>query len=482
MNLIVSLLLGLLVLGAVLVIIVDRGEPGGKLAWLLVIALLPVIGLVLYILIGINYRHHWFYNARHQCSREAFDQGADDRLRDLLFGHAHEEKIREEFRPLVRLLQRGSGMALTDGNSFEVITNGQRKYELLMQDLREARESIHMEYFRFGRDKGSREVKRLLMEKAREGVKVRFLNENVANLPISTFYYDAMKKAGVEVVKFSNPRYHLLKYVTKLNYRNHRKIVVIDGRIGYTGGMSINDHYFHQWRDTHLRIVGDAVAALQTSFLDSWLTARGTIDRPVMDYFPMLSNPTPVPSQAFNGKLMQVVPDEPEAEWPTLLMATDWIVQHARRYVYLQTPYFVPPVPLLDALKSAALSGVDVRLMLSRRNDTKFMEAVNRSFYAELLEAGVKIFEYETEFMHCKTLLCDDYLTSIGTANLDYRSFNINYEVNTYIFDEPVAAHYLEIFRKDMDDCSEVTLDDVARYPWYKVLWQNFLRLFSSIL
>ncbi|MBQ9201715.1 MAG: cardiolipin synthase [Bacteroidales bacterium] len=481
MNLLLSVLLALLVLGAVLVIIVDRGEPGGKLAWLLVITVLPVVGLVLYILIGINYRHHWFYNARHQRSREAFEQGADDDLRELLFGQGPIGKVKEEFQPLVRLLHKGSGGSLTEGNSFEIITDGHRKFELLMQDLGNARESIHIEYFHFGRDKGSREIKNLLMEKARQGVKVRFLNENVANLPISSHYYDAMKRSGVEVVKFSNPRYHLLNFVTKLNYRNHRKILVIDGRIGYTGGMNINDHYFLHWRDTHLRIEGDAVATLQTAFLDSWLTARGTIDRPVTEYFPMLQDWHPTP-QPFNEKLMQIVPDEPEAEWPTLLMAANWVVQHARRYVYLQTPYFVPPSTLLSSLKEAALSGVDVRLMLPRHNDTLFMESVNQSFFRECLEAGVRLYEYEGEFIHCKTMLCDDYLSSIGTANLDYRSFNINYEVNTFIFDEQVAAHSLEIFRKDLESCREVTLEMVGQYPWYKLLWQNFLRLFSTIL
>lgn len=276
---ILTVLYILLILSVFTIILVDRGDSGRKFAWLLVIAVLPVVGLVLYLMFGINYRHHWIFNRRHQRYRDIFEAGTTPELNRILFGHDNESAIREEFRPLAKLLGAESYPSVTSGNDVEIITSGQRKFDLLREDILAAKDSIHIEYFHFGNDKGSKAIKRLLMQKAREGVKVRFLYENIANFPIASAYYNNMRKAGVEVVKFTNPRMHVLDLATKLNYRNHRKIVVIDGKIGYTGGMNINDHYFRQWRDTHMRLTGDAVAVLQYTFLDSWLTGGGTIDK-----------------------------------------------------------------------------------------------------------------------------------------------------------------------------------------------------------
>ena len=284
---IVTILYALLILTVVIVILVDNGDSGRKFAWLLIIAAIPLFGILLYFLFGINYRRHWIFNRRHQKYSNAFNKGTNDSLNKILFGHDDEFLVKEEFRPLAAMMGRGAYPTVTAGNDVEIITSGKRKFELLSRDILEAKESIHMEYFHFGNDKGSRAIKELLMQKAREGVKVRFINENIANFSISSRYYDDMRKAGVEVVRFTNPRSHLLDLVTSLNYRNHRKIVVIDGKIGYTGGMNINDHYFEHWRDTHMRLTGKVVASLQYAFMDSWLTGGGTIDRPMLDYYPM---------------------------------------------------------------------------------------------------------------------------------------------------------------------------------------------------
>ena len=326
----ITILLILLIAGTAVVIIYDNGDSGRKLAWLLIIALLPIVGLVLYFCIGINLRHHIFFKRRHERYEKTFQAGTDERVNRLLFDPVRTDRLPEEYRPLARLLASQSNLTVSEGNDFEIITTGKRKYELLMEDLRNAKESIHMEYFHFGNDTGSREIKHLLMEKAKEGVEVRFINENIANFPISSLYYDDMKKAGVQVEKFTNPRYHLVNLVTLLNYRDHRKIVVIDGKIGYTGGMNINDKYFLRWRDTHLRLTGGAVAGLQYLFLDTWLMAGGSLDRPVRDYFPQ--------PESDSGKMVQIVPDDPQAElpWmghpacPSLYLAPDPLFRSAR--------------------------------------------------------------------------------------------------------------------------------------------------------
>lgn len=507
MQWILSALYFLLILSVCTVILVDKGDSGRKFAWLLIIAVLPVVGLVLYLMFGINYRHHWIFNRRHQRYMDIFKSEATPELAEILFGSGNVSKIREEYRPLARLLGAEGYPSVTSGNDIEIITSGQRKFDLLCEDIKAAKESIHIEYFHFGNDKGSKAVKRLLMQKAREGVKVRFLYENIANFPIASTYYNAMRKAGVEVIKFTNPRMHVLDLVTMLNYRNHRKIVVIDGRIGYTGGMNINDHYFRQWRDTHLRITGDAVASLQHIFMDSWLTGGGTLDKAMIDFFPMAragaatvpmageNVPTdggnvPEPPEidfrathpTLRGKLLQIVPDEPDRPLPILQLSYEWALHHAKDYIYLQTPYFVPTEPVMDALKAAALCGVDVRLMLPEVADNILMRPANRAYYEEVLQAGVRIFLRRGEFIHAKTFVCDDYLSSIGSANLDFRSFAINYEVNSYIYDEQTALMNKGIFLYDIRQCHELTIEEWSRRPWYSRILESLMRLFAPLL
>lgn len=501
MQWILTILYFLLILSVFTVILVDKGDSGRKFAWLLVIAVLPVVGLALYLMFGINYRHHWIFNRRHQRYRDIFEAGTTPELDRLLFGNENENRVREEYRPLAKLLGSEGYPSVTSDNDIEVITSGQRKFELLCEDIKAAKESIHVEYFHFGNDKGSKTIKRLLMQKAREGVKVRFLYENIANFPIASAYYNAMRKAGVEVIKFTNPRMHVLDMATKLNYRNHRKIVVIDGRIGYTGGMNINDHYFRQWRDTHMRITGNAVAVLQYIFLDSWLTGGGTIDKKMIDYYPMASGdhadastgsavsetiPEEIDFRAthptLKGKLIQIVPDEPDRPLPILQLSYEWALQHAKKYIYLQTPYFVPTEPVMDALKTAAMCGVDVRLMLPEVADNLLMRPANRAYYEEALQAGVRIFLRQGEFIHAKTFVCDDYLSSIGSANLDFRSFAINYEVNSYIYDEQTALMNKGIFMYDLHQCRELTLEEWSKRPWYSRILESFMRLFAPLL
>jgi len=471
----------LLFVGVAVVILFDDGDSGTKLAWLLAITFLPVIGITLYLMFGINYRNHLFFMRRHKAAIDKFHSEYDDKIRRLLAGDPPFDEVDEEFRPLARLFsQVETGRNLSAGNSFEIITSGRRKYELLLRDIGEARESIHLEYFHFGKDEGSKEVMKLLEKKAREGVEVRFLNENVANFPIPSFYYNRMRKSGIEVERFTNSKQGFLFLPMKLNYRNHRKIVVIDGRIGYVGGMNINNHYFFQWRDTHLRLEGNAVAALQTTFLDSWLTSQGSLKQPLTHYFKEFTGPAEGP---FRDKLVQIVPNASDSQWPLLLMGYEWVLQNARSYVYMQTPYFIPPDSFLDCLKAAALRGVDVRIMLPEKVDTPFMGAANKAYYKECLEAGVRIYERGGEFIHSKTLVCDDYLSQVGSANIDIRSFQLNHEVNAYIYDRQTALACKEIFFKDMEQSEEWTPEAwSASRKWYQALFSRFLRLLSGIL
>jgi len=481
LHILLSIVITGSVLGAALIILLDDGETGRKIAWLLIIGVFPVIGLVLYLLFGLNPRHHLFFERR----RRRFTDAVEAADLGPLIPEEVSDGIDERYRPLARMLARDPFETPSGGNSIELITTGDRKYHLLLEDLASAREYIHIEYFHFGNDKGGRDIRDMLVRKASEGVKVRFLNENIGNFPIRPGYYDDMKKAGVDVVRFTNPRRHIIDFITKLNYRNHRKIVVIDGRVGYTGGMNINDKYFLRWRDTHLRITGPAVCSLQYIFLESWITAGGDVDRPLSGFF----SPRPVSppasesaGQTLDGQTVQIVADEPHSLHSTLQMSYEWALYNAKDYCYLQTPYFAPPEPVLNALKSAALAGVDVRVMLPRESDTPLMRPVNRSYYKECLQAGVRIFERSGKFIHSKTFVSDDYISCIGTTNIDSRSFSINYEDNAYVYGRDAALMCRRVFMDDLGLSREIKMPEVLAWPWYKTLGQRVLRLFAALL
>lgn len=467
-----SILFFLLIAGAVLVILNDNQDSGRKIAWILIIAILPAVGLILYLVFGMNFRKPGFFQIRNKVFLETFAEKADEETKSRLFDHDREHEIRPAYRSLSRLLSSDSGLTVTDNNEIEIITSGQRKFDALTKDILEAKHHIHFEYFYFLKDDGSRKIKELLMQKAREGVKVRFIHENIANITIWHSYYDEMKEAGVEVVKFTDPNSFIL---SKFNYRDHRKIVVIDGKIGYTGGMNIGDDYFFRWRDTHMRITGNSVATLQYSFLNSFISSGGHIDGDFHEFFPQQNGER-------NDTLVQIIPDEPDRQWPMLHMGAVWTAQHATRYLYVQTPYFVPPEPLSLALKSAALKGCDVRVMIPAKADLFFMDPANKSYYQEYLEAGIRVFEKGGNFIHSKTLIADDYLSIIGSANMDYRSMELNYEINAYIYSEAITLKNKQIFLEDLKECREITLEEWKKRPLYQKALQAVMRLFAPLL
>ena len=471
-SLISSIFFAFLLIGAVLVILNDNQDSGRKIAWILIIGILPVIGLLLYIVFGLNFRKPGFFKLRNREFLQVFEERAGENTKELLFGKTNEEQIRPRYRELSRLLSTDSGLTVSNDNEIEIITSGGRKLEALVNDLLSARHHIHFEYFYFLKDDGSRRIKELLMQKAREGVKVRFIHENIANITIWPSYYNEMKEAGVEIVRFTNPDTFLL---SKLNYRDHRKIVVIDGKVGYTGGMNIGDDYFFRWRDTHMRITGNAVAALQYCFLNSWVTSGGKIDDDFDEFFPRQR-------ATHDNKLVQIIPDQPDRQWPMLHMGAVWTVQHSHDFLYIQTPYFVPPEPLLQALKAAALKGCDVRIMLPAKADLFFMDPANKSYYKECLEAGIHIYEKRGKFIHAKTAVSDNYLSIIGSANMDYRSLELSYEINAYIYNEEIAIENRRIFIEDLKNCREITLEDWEKRPWYRKFTEPVMRLFAPLL
>ena len=435
-----------------------------KIVWIVLI--LAGVALLFWLVFGINWRSKQNYDRKHHLLRSRMQAEDTEELRRLLFSNGLTMRVEQRFQPLTMLLARG-GRPSVSLSTPQIITSGKDKYNMLMSDLICAKESIHMEYFHFGIDKSSRKIRQVLMEKARQGVKVRFINENIANWPIPNCYFRSMRKAGVEVVNFSDSRFSLLRFLMTLSYRDHRKIVVIDNRIGYTGGMNINDHYFYQWRDTHLRLTGEAVASLQYAFLDTWLASGGQLYSAVNSFFFHLDKPSCGQSL---GTLTQITPDDPTSPDPVLLTAYEWILNHAQKYVWFQSPYIAPPPSLISAMRNAAQRGVDVRVMVPEHCDTAIMRPINKSYYAELTEAGVQFYVRSGEFMHSKTIVCDDYLSCVGSANLDYRSFGIDYEINTFFYDRAVALRQKQIFENDLPICRLVIAAEAHPTPWQRLM------------
>lgn len=435
-----------------------------KIVWIVLI--LAGVALLFWLVFGINWRSKQNYDRKHHLLRSRMQAEDTEELRRLLFSNGLTMRVEQRFQPLTMLLARG-GRPSVSLSTPQIITSGKDKYNMLMSDLICAKESIHMEYFHFGIDKSSRKIRQVLMEKARQGVKVRFINENIANWPIPNCYFRSMRKAGVEVVNFSDSRFSLLRFLMTLSYRDHRKIVVIDNRIGYTGGMNINDHYFYQWRDTHLRLTGEAVASLQYAFLDTWLASGGQLYSGVNSFFFHLDKPSCGQSL---GTLTQITPDDPTSPEPVLLTAYEWILNHAQKYVWFQSPYIAPPPSLISAMRNAAQRGVDVRVMVPEHCDTAIMRPINKSYYAELTEAGVQFYVRSGEFMHSKTIVCDDYLSCVGSANLDYRSFGIDYEINTFFYDRAVALRQKQIFENDLPICRLVIAAEAHPTPWQRLM------------
>lgn len=475
-SIFLSSLLICAIAGVIIVVLTDERSSSQKILWIVLVSVFPLVGLILYILLGINFRRPAYHQRNHKTFAQCVAMFDDPRIREIGRGQGKIGLVKEEYRPLVDLLRKGLASGIVEGQNVEVLTEGQDKLDRLAADIENARDYVHMEYFYFRRGETGTRYKTLLKSRARDGLKVRFIRENIANFDILPHYYNEMRKAGVDIVKFTPTFGKLLSVATKLNYRDHRKIAIIDGKAAYTGGMNISDDYYSKWRDTHVRFEGEAVAALQLHFLDSLITSGGTVPLVSEELFPTIATTTD------NATPMQIVPGDPDTPWPILSMAYAWILDNARKYVWIQTPYLMPPESVLTALKAAALKGTDVRIMVPRNADIWLMTLINRAYYLELMRAGVRIFENRGRFIHSKTFVCDDYLSSVGSCNLDFRSLELSYEMGVYFYDEALASRNKEIFEKDLEECVELKADDWKGGRWYNKLVHCIARLLAPIL
>jgi len=456
------------IVSTIWVVVLENRNPVKTIAWVLVLVFLPVIGLVFYIFFGRTHRRDLIISKRSYSKllkrpeAEYLSQTDDD--------------IPKGYERLVSLFQHTNRAFPFADNFTEIYASGAEWLAALIKELEQAQDHIHLQSYIFADDEVGKQVRNVLMAKAREGVTVRVIYDDVGSWKTPKAFFEKMMEAGIEVRSFLKVRFPL--FTNKANYRNHRKLVVIDGHIGFIGGMNLAERYVKGvswgiWRDTHLQIRGKAVHGLQTSFLLDWYFTDRTLLTSA-HYFPEIGYMGP--------SMIQVVTSSPVQPGQEIVLGLIKAISNAKRYFYIQTPYFLPTEAMLNALQTAAMAGVDVRVMIPEKDDTTLTHWGSRSYVTDVLKAGVKVYFYQQGFLHSKLMVSDDQLTTIGSTNMDFRSFEHNFEANAFIYGKEVAVEARELFLADQRECKQIFLKQWEKRPRRHKVIESFIRLMSPLL
>lgn len=452
-------------------VVMDNRQPAKTMAWILVLWALPIVGILLYIFFGQNTRKE----------RLISERSLSQLTKRSMFEYIEQKDLRlpESHRPLM-LLFKNQSMALPfKDNDVTLYTSGYEFFPALLHEISLARHHIHIDIFIFEDDELGNIIADALIDRAVHGVEVRVVYDDVGCWKVKNAFYERMRNAGIDVHPFMPVKFPA--FTSKANYRNHRKIIVIDGKVGFIGGMNFATRYVkgtgtQPWRDTMMRITGGAVYGLQRAFLIDWYF----VDRTLItsrDYYPTLE------TDIHNNCVAQVVTSSPVTEWPDIMQGYVRILLEAKRYVYIETPYFLPTEPVLFALRTAALAGVDVRIIIPMHSDTRVVEWASVSYVKEVIEAGVKVYLYQAGFNHSKFMVSDDSICTCGSTNVDFRSFEHDFEANVFFYDEGLALRMKKMFMDD-EAVSPLATEVYAKapFPFRKRLWASIVRLLSPLL
>lgn len=470
LNLTAFLLYTVTVTTCVYVVVSENRNPIRSLAWVIALIFLPGIGLLFYLFFGRSLKGKRMISRRNK--RKLMNQKMPRRfnIKDI--------ELPPQQRQLIKLCHSLCQSPLTLGNDIEIFTNGIDKFNALEKDIRNARKSIFIQYYIFEDDKLGVRIADLLIQKAREGVDVKVLYDHVGSFSASSKFFKKMRDAGVQIHPFFRVTFPQL--ANRINWRNHRKVVVIDNKIGYIGGMNIADRYINGtndkfiWRDTHCRLTGDIVEQLYYSFMIDWNFKEKS---PV---FPPFSSESKPSTSLHHG--MQFIHSGPADRYHSLALIFLKAITSAQNCIYIQTPYFLPTDSLLNALETAALSKVDVRIMIPASSDSKMLQYASFSYVKHCLKAGIKIYLYNPGMLHAKTLIIDNNIVSTGSTNFDFRSFENNFECNLMVYDESFNASMKNIFLNDMKKCTKLNLTEWRKRPLSQRFVESIIRLFAPIL
>lgn len=465
---IIFALYALTTVSIIVVVLSENRNPVKSLAWVTVLLLLPMVGIILYLFFGRNIQNTRKMSRanRRRLKRRESAPTLDARSLGL-----SAESVQQ-----ASLAKALTGAPLYAVSDVRVYTGGEAKFADLKADLRSARRYINIEYYIFESDSVGTEIADILIERALAGVVVRVIYDHVGSFTVRNRFFSRMRRAGVQIYPFFEVTFPQLG--TRINWRNHRKLCVIDGRTGYLGGMNIADRYitggrrFATWRDTHVRVEGPVVAALQYSFAVDWhFMGQPLIEESV--------EVEPVSAPAIAAHL---VTSGPTSAWSSVALMFHKAIAGAKRRVYIQTPYFLPTEPLLKDLTTASLAHVDVRIMLPRHSDSRLLDLASSSYITECLRAGVKIYFYEAGMLHSKCIIVDDEFVTIGSTNFDFRSFEHNFEGNLFFYSRDFNRQMTDIYREDLTRCSRVIPAEWRRRPLARRALESVVRLLSPIL
>ena len=472
-------------------LILENRDPSKTLIWILIFMLFPGIGIFIYIILGRNIRKIKINNTykiannmkkdRLLFNLEEMEQLAKGQSEIIKEGKVpgYEEMDSRVLKVISLLLNTGI-FPFTINNNVQVYIDGNEKFDNLIKDIRNAKDHIHLEYFIIKDSEIGNKIKKELIEKAKEGIKIRIIYDDVGcwRFWFHRSFFKEMKTYGIEIIPYLKGKI-AIPVGGQLNYRNHRKIVVIDGKIGYTGGINIGDEYigknkkFGYWRDTHIRIEGTSVYMLQMIFLTDWYynTKEVLIKK---NLFPKLS--------IKGNTMMQIVASGPDSDWESMHYAYFYAICQAKKSIYIETPYFIPDESLLKALKCAALSGVELIILFPKIADHKIVNTASYSYFQEILESGGKVYLYNKGFLHSKVIIIDDFMASTGSANMDLRSFKLNFEVNAFIYDRQLIEEIKEDFMYDLQESEELQRNKFENRKILIKMKESISRLFSPIL
>ena len=455
---------------AMITVLLEHRQPAKTIAWVLVLSFLPLVGIVLY----------FFFGRRTRKDRHIWEKSLNQLTKRSMIEFAEQKQLElpEEHKELIQLFVNQNFALPFKNNETDVYVSGYEFFPTLLAEISKATHHIHIVSYIIDDDPLGRLLRDALIDKARKGVEVRLLFDDVGSWKTPNRFFEQMREEGIEVHPFMPVRFPA--FTGKVNYRNHRKIIVIDGKVGFIGGMNLAQRYVKghkgiMWRDTHVKISGAAVYGLQRAFLVDWFHADRTLitDR---KYYP---DTTITP----NNNLIQIVTSSPTNVWEELEQGYIKILLSAKRYVYMETPYFLPTEPIFFAMRTAALSGVDVRLMVSLKTDSKLVQMASRSYLTQTIQAGVKVICYEEGFNHTKLLVADDNVATIGSANIDFRSFENNFEANAFFYDKSMAQRIKDIFLTDETKCVPLEkIKEINHKSFIYRLWESVVRLLSPLL
>ena len=481
LDFLLALFYGSIILYSIFRILLDTHSTSKTLAYILLVIVLPLVGVIIYFAFGINYRHRKTDKIGSIFLKEHagdFKNNIVDQTPALIKSHANSIK---QYAELVRFIHN-LGDENLNRNEYKLLLNGEEKFPEVLKTLDTAKHFIHMEYFLWENDVRGNQIKELLLKKIGQGVKIRVIYDDYASRKIKGNIVKALKAGGVEIYPIIKVK--LAKFASRVNHRDHRKLIIVDGLTGFVGGINITDRYDNSidtglyWRDTHLKITGATVLNMQRHFIVNWNICQPNKLSFTKELFPETINQ----AETKEMELAQLVAGGPVYPLSNIMLSYFRIFTLAKDKLYITNPYLIPNDSILDALKQAAISGVDVRLMMPEKSDSAIVGAASKFYFRELLHAGVKIFMYKKGFVHAKTVVADTRLSVVGTANMDNRSFDLNFEIMSVIYGPNFARQLEEVYLNDLTECDELKYEDWIKQGVMKQLSYATARLISSFL